>query len=274
MTSTFACTRIAEWVVEITGEGTRGFVMGGGDGVLYVAFSEGVVGISIPRVPLMPNGIVLPEHACPRGTVTGADALLVPGLLRLAGRDVVLKPSTTYDTRITHPAPPGLLASRMGEIDALLDGATDPVMSDELHELASSVAASDARAVAETARLLVGRGEGLTPEGDDLLVGAVAACIALGKRGRVVQALVPDDVQSRTTALSATLLRHALVGRVVAPLLNLFSEGGHVGRAIHMLVHVGHSTGRAYLRGVRAVVQAVTAERPNGEIVHDGEEVT
>ncbi len=273
MTTTSACPRIAEWVVGIAKEGTRGVSMGGADEALYIAFPEGVVAVTTPRIPLMPNGIVLPDTAWPARPVIGCDAILFPGLLRLGGRDIWLKPFATYDSRITHPAPLGELLVRMRGAAEFLDGKDNSVVDGELERLASSLASSNVRETRKTALLLIGRGRGLTPEGDDLLVGAAAACVALGMPGRVLKALVPDDVESRTTALSASLLRHAIAGQVVAPLLNVLSGRGHVTRDIHMLVHIGHSTGRAYLRAASAVVQSVTASRSQRRpMIHEGEE--
>jgi len=262
MTSIYAGTRMAKWVVEIAMANPQGFSMGGAEGVLYIAFPEGVVAVTTPRVPLMPNGIVLPQHAWPdQTTATGSEATLGPRLLQLDGRDIVLIPSTTYDLAISDPASPGELTARVREAGTFLDGMVSSTANAELETLAVALAQNDTHEVADTARALIGRGGGLTPEGDDLVVGAAAACHALGMPSRVIDALVPSDVGSRTTALSATLLRHARAGRVVAPSVNILSRPAQATRDIHMLLRVGNSTGRAYLRAVRAVVESFTATR-------------
>ena len=67
-------------------------------------------------------------------------------------------------------------------------------------------------------RRLVGRGPGLTPEGDDILGGAAiglralgpAAGLAAGRVDALAAALCPPDVRARTGALSATLLELAV----------------------------------------------------------------
>lgn len=62
------------------------------------------------------------------------------------------------------------------------------------------------------ARTLIGLGPGLTPSGDDALVGIEAASTALEApmAGFLDDAL--DHVDERTTAIAATLLRHAAAG--------------------------------------------------------------
>jgi hypothetical protein len=105
-----------------------------------------------------------------------------------------------------------------------------------------------ARAVGEA---LVGRGGGLTPEGDDLVAGA-AAVVAAGPwdaadKAAWLEALIPQDLRRRTTALSATLLELAVTGRIAEPVHGLF--GPHWRPALDRLLRLGHSTGRAYALG-------------------------
>ena len=59
-------------------------------------------------------------------------------------------------------------------------------------------------------------------------------------------ALVGDDLRSRTTALSATLLELAVAGMGPEPLQALMAGDG---RALARLEALGHSTGRAIARG-------------------------
>jgi hypothetical protein len=92
---------------------------------------------------------------------------------------------------------------------------------------------------------LLGRGGGLTPEGDDLLAGALAVAAATG-----AAPALPPDLRERTTALSATLLELAAAGCAPRPLhavLDLDDEGWRV--ALGELERLGASSGRAIALG-------------------------
>lgn len=91
---------------------------------------------------------------------------------------------------------------------------------------------------------LIGAGPGLTPQGDDVLIGFVA--------GRV---LFHDDVMtarrillasaSKTTALSETLLLHAARGELPEQAHDLLATG-----VADRLLSFGHSSGKAMLLGL------------------------
>jgi hypothetical protein len=107
------------------------------------------------------------------------------------------------------------------------------------------------------ARALIGRGPGLTPEGDDT-VAATAAVVAVGpwpaaEKAAWLSAALGPDLRERTTSLSATLLELAAEGQVAEPLQALLA-----GRpsALARLLRIGHSTGRAY---ALAAARALTA---------------
>lgn len=101
------------------------------------------------------------------------------------------------------------------------------------------------------AAALVGRGEGLTPWGDDVLCGWLALHRAVG----VATPAVDDAVRRalpRTTTLSATLLDCALAGEVADPLGHhlrcLGTPDEDAARAA--LEGLGHSSGRGLVLGV------------------------
>ena len=89
-------------------------------------------------------------------------------------------------------------------------------------DLAAAVASRDPTLAAAAGARLIGRGGGLTPEGDDLVCG-VAAVIAVAGWDEAVReawlaALIGGDLCRRTTALSATLLELAARGMGPEPL--------------------------------------------------------
>lgn len=117
-------------------------------------------------------------------------------------------------------------------------------------DLVRAVESRDPALAAAVGARLIGRGGGLTPEGDDLVAG-VAAVVASAPwpgplREAWLAALVGADLRRRTTALSATLLELAVRGMGPEPLQALVA--GDAG-ALARLEALGHSTGRAIARG-------------------------
>ena len=96
---------------------------------------------------------------------------------------------------------------------------------------------------------LAGRGEGLTPAGDDLLVGYVAGLV-LFQGSRDSAAAIADVAAPRTTLLSAALLRHAANGELPEPAHTLLT-GGDPGP----LLRFGRSSGRAIMKGLALACQ-------------------
>jgi Protein of unknown function (DUF2877) len=101
-------------------------------------------------------------------------------------------------------------------------------------------------------RALLGRGGGLTPEGDDLLAGAFALAAATG-----APLPLPPDLRERTTALSATLLELAAAGAAPRPLHAVLDLDDDDWRgALRELVDLGASSGRAIAVGAATVAAA------------------
>ena len=91
---------------------------------------------------------------------------------------------------------------------------------------------------------LAGRGGGLTPAGDDLLAGYAAGLVLFHGRHTEAAALA-EAAAGRTTALSATLLRHSSRGELPEPAHRLLESGDPA-----PLRAFGHSSGRALLVGL------------------------
>jgi Protein of unknown function (DUF2877) len=102
---------------------------------------------------------------------------------------------------------------------------------------------------------LVGRGDGLTPYGDDVLCGWLAVHRAAAVATPDVDAGVRSNL-ARTTLLSATLLDCALHGEVIPEFAAYVSAVGtpdEESRAA-TLAAIGHSSGRGLLEGARAAL--------------------
>jgi hypothetical protein len=120
---------------------------------------------------------------------------------------------------------------------------------------------------------LVGLGVGLTPSGDDVLVGALAALDLVSAcspgarplRQALVESL-PLPLEARTTRLSAQMLRAAADGLYAEPVLDLLdalADGGaspaHVEHAAAALARLGHRSGRDTLLGIAAALSRTNA---------------
>ena len=99
---------------------------------------------------------------------------------------------------------------------------------------------------------LLGLGSGLTPLGDDVLAGWLAAMVAAGHPGRhAVAREVTRLAAARTTLLSTTLLACAMRGDVLPEYAALV---GALGRdhlvELERLTAVGHTSGQGMLLGL------------------------
>jgi hypothetical protein len=196
------------------------------DGRRQLDLGDFVALVTPAGTPWLPNAIVLD----PGPTVVWDP--VVPALacgpeLASRGRAVLAA---------LRPVPDGgPLAPPPGAVDALQDGDMDAAVAG-----------------------LLGRGGGLTPEGDDLLAGAFAVRAAAG-----LPVALPPDLRERTTALSATLLELAATGAAARPLHAVLDvdDDGWLG-ALRDLERLGSSSGRAIARGAAAACLAVSVPAP------------
>jgi hypothetical protein len=106
--------------------------------------------------------------------------------------------------------------------------------------------------VASAVSSLVGLGPGLTPSGDDFLMGALAALDALGQTNmRAVLAQAVVAAAGRTSPLSASLLRAAGAGHVGENLHLMVGAlaAGDADAAIAQAARMGHTSGWDALTG-------------------------
>jgi hypothetical protein len=122
-------------------------------------------------------------------------------------------------------------------------------------ELRAALLAGNRRAAHLAARGLIGLGSGLTPSGDDVLVGIEAALRALAGPMAGFLGGAIHDVNDRTTVIAATFLRHAAAGEfaeriqvLLAALLGHEDEALPV--AIQRAVAWGATSGTDCLLGV------------------------
>jgi uncharacterized protein DUF2877 len=113
----------------------------------------------------------------------------------------------------------------------------------------------DDRSPAAIGAEMIGRGPGLTPEGDDFVAGMAGVLAAAGRHDDVA-ALLGSDLRRRTTALSATLLELAARGLGPEPLQALLAGNAD---ALPRLLALGHTSGRAYAGGAAAGLSRLRA---------------
>ena len=242
-----------------------------------------VVAVLARQAVRVPVGILIPQDAVPQdqdaavGGVTpghagpGAGWLVGGGEARLGSRawrvgrwwnpevpalgpwrpDGVGPTPLAHLTRLAARLPIGAELTRPGEA-----------------ALAEALRRPDQAGLAAAVAGLVGLGDGLTPEGDDVLAGALVALAASdGGQGRARQvrrrlAAVVRERLDATTTVSAALLEQAALGRAIPELIDVLRwcaspqsastgrPGQSGGDAVDRLLAVGHSSGAALARGM------------------------
>jgi hypothetical protein len=132
--------------------------------------------------------------------------------------------------------------------------------------LSSVLDARHARVMAfeEAIQGLIGLGPGLTPSGDDFLVGALALLDAVGERHAhaALARAITDTLPGLTTPLSACFLKAAAAGHVGEALHRAVSSviTGDVDSAVAAAGKIGHSSGWDMMAGIMTTLRiAVTA---------------
>ncbi|WP_019373175.1 DUF2877 domain-containing protein [Melaminivora alkalimesophila] len=124
-----------------------------------------------------------------------------------------------------------------------------------------TITAGDGPALVEAARRLIGLGPGLTPSGDDFVVGFVGALWLDGQTNmvRYLRRHLREHLWQATNVISAQYLRHALHGRFSSPLRSLLEamiqgepDSRQLMAALRGVMAVGSSSGWDSLMGVLA----------------------
>jgi len=209
-------------------------LLASGRGAVHLDLDGFVVTLTGPGVPWMPNGVAVPSLPARPAVAWRAAAppLWDPVVAPLAGgRPAVLALASWLAGRV--PAP-----------DVALEGA---------------------------APRLIGRGRGLTPEGDDILAGMAIGLRALGapagipgeRVSALARALCPPDLRRLTGALSATLLELAVEGAAPEPVHRLLGMGDRAA-ALADLRRLGASTGGAIAAGIACAAEYVVIATASG----------
>ena len=254
-------SRISVVVAAVASEGVaglldgplrRGRLLGSSRHAAWLDFDGEVVVVGDPGVVRLPNSIVATEGI---GVLPDPELWIGRGGI-VVGHEQAIRVMRRWDPRPVLPAVDRLdtletVWTAIGNLDTIDDA-----------DLGVALTTRNPGLVVGSAGRLIGRGPGLTPEGDDLLAGALASYLLLAESLRnepairfvtSVSGLLLEIARSRTTSLASSLLAHALVGEVadpVADLLRAISGRGDVTLALERLRLVGHSSGPAYAAGV------------------------
>jgi hypothetical protein len=143
---------------------------------------------------------------------------------------------------------------------ALLSAAVASRARPAAQALVQGLVTADASLAVQGALGLAGLGGGLTPAGDDFIVGALLAVWAglYGPGLELLTAAVADAAAERTTTLSGAYLRAAARGECSARWHALFkallaTEHAASRRALEALLAVGHTSGGDGLAGFLAL---------------------
>lgn len=152
---------------------------------------------------------------------------------------------------------PAALEQQEGLSGAALAAAAAPA-----RELLKGLRAGDAEAVGKAAEQLAGLGGGVTPSGDDYLLGALQALWALDEpdQARSLSATIVDRARPRTNRISGAWLKAAgrgEAGNEWHVLAVALASGAPLDEPAEWLIRRGHTSGADALAGFLAAAQAL-----------------
>ncbi len=142
-------------------------------------------------------------------------------------------------------------------------------ISDTTASLNSALLAGDGRAAYQHGSQLVGLGPGLTPAGDDFLVGLVTICSQPGSPVAYLRPLLTrlvEETVDRTNDISHAAMAHAVEGRVresISELVKAMVRGDRVAmeRRGAQVMRIGATSGTDILSGMLAGLELAEAKR-------------
>ena len=221
-----------------------------GPGLLAAPFAAAVT--RLPQTGSVTPGMVVFRR--------GKRILFGPYALDIGG-------SLLVDTTI-HPtdAGPGLLTSVLAStaMPVVASGLSSPSGRSAQRHLADGIRNREARTFVEGSCALIGLGEGLTPAGDDCLVGALAVLSRFAPawlaEQPVIRTAITAGSEARTTTVAREFLLHALDGSFSEPVVHLMQarSAAEAIERIEDLGRMGASSGADTLWGMRLAMEALS----------------
>ena len=255
----------------ISAAGTEATVLGTSAHAVWLLVDDKVLVVSTSDSTRLPNGIQIAAGSSSdlfRMVHHGATVEVGHGRIMLEGLAVTI--SRWWDPR------PTLSATSPSTLADAIKGLPAEVPDIDGAPLRSALVAGSAGGILHSARLLLGKGPGLTPEGDDYLAGALSGTRLLGEalgRDRTTTLIAGVSVplaklaEARTTSFSASLIHSALRGQVAEPagaLLRALTGRGDIASCHQSLLRVGHSSGPALAAGMVLAAKSLIQSGPNG----------
>lgn len=249
---------------------TRGIVLGTASHAVWLLVDGDVIVASTHDATRLPNGVEIVADTAEDAFQTvhhGAPATV--GLGQLLFEGLTIDVVRWWDPR------PVLRSTSATQLAEAIAGLPATVPDLESQPLLAALSAGSATAILVAAESLIGRGPGLTPEGDDYLAGALAATRTLGDAlGRADATAMLDAIADplterahfRTTTFSAALIHHAIRGRVAAPaasMLRALTGRGDIADSYEDLTHVGHTSGPALAAGMILGARSLLQSHPH-----------
>ncbi len=200
-----------------------------------------LIDIDMPRLP---DAAAIPRHAL-LYVEQGMSAELNGELLTIGNREFLIERDSAWSGRISERGEP-TCAGEFLDLTESLSGGLEHVPE------ARRKQALDALCTPEAARW-IGLGIGLTPSYDDMCVGAMAVCHALGKP-------MPFDVTGNedTTDISLRYLLLAREGRFGEPVcgvIDVLYGKASLDSSVDALMGVGSTSGADMLCGMRMMLK-------------------
>ena len=132
-------------------------------------------------------------------------------------------------------------------------------ISEPVMELATSAQQFDHQGAVSAAKKMIGLGPGVTPSGDDILIGFLAGLWSMAGQNQTqisfIRSFGAELVQlaRQTSEISRTYIYHATQGQFSSSLSHLaeaIAKGEAVEEALQAAMHVGHSSGMDSVTGL------------------------
>jgi hypothetical protein len=227
----------------------------------YLAFSRGLVALVGPRVHPGPLHVIL--DAPPPRLVTGSAARMAGGWLLVGDLAVPVAGSPVWRGRLPSPERFRKVAGLVAEVAA--EAAAGSLLPTEGGMRDRSLDRLKAGDLEGLAALLGGLGPGLTPAGDDVLLGVLLALrAAWGRRAERRLLSVAESVS--TGFVSRAFLAWGARGQALAPIHDLVEAAAAGDRAAGVcgataLAGVGESSGADTALGLSWGAEMVEGER-------------
>ena len=214
-----------------------------------------------PGPLLAPFAAAVDDTAVLRALRPGMPVVVEPRRLRAPGLVLSWERATRVDCSVARnpslpaPARPGGHAP----------GLDSPGGAGARAALGAGIGRRDASRLIAGACALLGLGEGLTPAGDDCLVGALAVLHAVDPapltREPAVAGAIAEAAETRTTAIGREFVLHALAGHFSEPVLAVLRARSRTesARAAARLAALGATSGADTLGGMRLAWDALAA---------------